>query len=112
MQAAEVRSDSITVIPFQIDYSKIFNNHPSCFWSNQTIRLTAAGADFLAKPRLDRAPQLMLLANTITLEDLKCFLNSINGSQEVSVLLESGTEPLSLSVALKNNLITMVWNYR
>ena len=93
--------------PFHIDFSTVFRNHPTAFWSDQTVRLTDRGTDFLQEPDLNKVPQLMLLANAITLPDIFRLLESIDGSCCVDKLLDSGTEPVALSVALKNNLIAL-----
>jgi glycosyltransferase involved in cell wall biosynthesis len=91
--------------PFHIDYSEIFHNHPTTFWSDQTVQITQTGTQCLGASDPGYVPQLALLAGTITLEDIVTILGIIRHPASVTTLLAAGTQPLALSLALKNGLL-------
>ena len=109
-QADPVRHTAEPAInnPYHIDYSDIFSGHPTTYWANQDILVTGAGREFIKKPEAGKAPQLMLLANTITPADVSRLLKDIKDGANVKQLTGSGHQPMTLSIALKNNLITVI----
>jgi hypothetical protein len=93
--------------PFHMDYADIFAGHPTVFWAQESVALTAAGRIFLDAPRADRVPQLHLMGGAVGVDQLAETLRGVATDGRVAALLASGIEPITLSIALKNALITV-----
>jgi hypothetical protein len=93
--------------PFHIDYSDVFRTHPTVFWSDQRVSLTQTGQRFLENPDAGDIPQLCLFSGSVTLDQISRLLAMVQVQAEVTAILASGNEPLTLSLALKNGLIRL-----
>ena len=94
--------------PFHIDYSDVFRNHPVTFWKNEKLELTKSGTHCLATRDVQMIPQLSILSGAVSAADVFGFLDAVKENGNVSQLLASGTEPIIISLALKDGLINIV----
>lgn len=93
--------------PCNINYADIFQSYPSAFWQDQLMQLTDAGSRFLVTPHINGAPQLLLLQETVTVGDVVKLLTLVRQGAVATICLEQGIEPIIMSIALKNGLITI-----
>ena len=92
--------------PFIWDFTKLFGTHPTELWGEQRLLLTTEGSGHLANP--EDIPQFILLSRSVGREDLRKFLFLVNRGYDVGGCLKRGVEPVIMSLALKNGLITLV----
>jgi hypothetical protein len=95
--------------PFHIDYAKSFSGHPTAFWGDESVELTAAGRAFVDRPNLRLAPRIAMFHGTVTLDTLCALLRVVATGGGAGKWLGDGTTPaIALSIALKNGLIRVV----
>ena len=91
--------------PFEWSYLELFATHPTEIWSNQSMALTEEGANYLVAPF--HLPQFMLLSQSIGVGDIRKLLFLIQRGHAVLDCLQRGVEPIVMSLALKNGLVTI-----
>ena len=91
--------------PFLWDFTRLFATHPTELWSEQNLTLTEEGMHYLTSP--GDLPQFILLSRAVGVEDLRKFLFLVRRGHDVSACLGRGVEPVIMSLALKNGLITL-----
>ena len=102
---SSVRETTTGANPFIWDFTNLFGTHPTELWDNQLLTLTEAGAEYIASPY--DLPQFILLSHAVKREDIRKFLFLLKRGYDVGACLKRDIEPIVMSLALKNGLVTL-----